>query len=405
MEGDNVEYKYIDLLLNKCVDFSSGVLFVHYNKEIAIFVDKLCNRAKELGMKEIYKEENDPYYTHDLLKRSSIEEIKNDKYFDSSIWDKYAKMNASFLMFETEYPGLMDDIDPEKIGLSSRIRRNSRPLYRKMVEECKLNWCIAAYPSKSWAESLFDGDDSYDKLLNFIYKVCMVDRDDPVKSWDEHLKKVDKVISKLNNMNIDSMHYTNSLGTDLVVYLPDGYMFSSAKDSKVIVNMPSYEVFVSPIYNKTEGIVKSSMPLNYNGGIIDDFYLEFKDGKVVNYGARVGENLLKEVINSDSNTCYLGECALVEKTSPIAKMNFSVGTTLIDENASCHLALGAGFRECLKNGNSYTDKELLNIGVNVASGHTDFMIGTSDLNINAVTKDGREIPIFINGEYSSEIED
>lgn len=399
-----MEEKYIDLLLNKCVDFTSGILFIHYNKEISNFINKLSSRAKELGMKEIYKEEIDPYYNHDLLLNSTLEEIENNSYFDSSNWDEYAKKNASFLMFETEYPGLMDDVPSEKLGLSARLRRNSRPLYRKMVEECTLSWCIAAYPSQKWADSLFKAKDSYDQMLNFIYKVCMVDRENPIQSWDNHLNKINKVITKLNNLNIDSMHYTNSLGTNLTVYLPENYLFSSAKDSKVIVNMPSYEVFVSPIYNKTEGIVYSSMPLNYNGGIIDEFYLEFKNGKVINYGAKVGEDLLKEVINSDSHTCYLGECALVEKTSPIARMNFSVGTTLIDENASCHLALGAGFRECLKDGNSYTDEELLNIGVNISKGHTDFMIGTSDLNITALTKDGQEIPIFINGEYSSEIE-
>ena len=299
-----MEDKYIDLLLNKCVDFSSGILFVHYNKEISKFIDKLCDKAIEMGMVDIYREEFDPYYNHDILKNSSLNEIENNKYFDSSIWDVYAKKNASFLLIETEYPGLMDDIDPEKIGVSSRIRRNSRPFYRKMVEKCKLNWCIAAYPSKLWADSLFDGEGSYDKLLNFIYEICMVDRENPIKEWDLHLEKVGKVITKLNDLKIDSLHYSNSLGTDLLVYLPDNYLFSSAKDSNVIVNMPSYEVFTSPIYNKTKGIVYSSMPLNYNGGIIDEFYLEFDDGKVINYGAKVGYDLLKEVINSDSNFEY-----------------------------------------------------------------------------------------------------
>lgn len=400
-----MDNKYIDLLLNKCVDFSSGILFIHYNKEIVSFVDKLCIKARKLGIKEIYKEEIDPYFTHDLLVKSTLEEIENNKYFDSSVWDEYAKRNASFLLIETEYPGLMDDVEPEKIGLSSRVRRNSRPLYRRMVERGTLSWCIASYPSKAWADDLFDGDDSYEKLKNFIYKVCMVDKEDPLKCWDEHLDKINKVINKLNSLEIDSMHYTNSLGTDLKVYLPDNYLFSSAKDSKVIVNMPSYEVFVSPIYNETEGIVYSSMPLNYNGGLIDEFYLEFKNGKVVNYDAKVGKDILKEVIDSDSNTCYLGECALVEKTSPIASIGMVFGTTLIDENASCHLALGAGFRECLKDGNSYTDEELLEIGINVSRGHTDFMIGTDDLNIVAITKDGVEVPIFVDGEFSKEIKE
>ena len=398
-----MEEKYINLLLNKCVDFTSGILFITYNKEISNFIDKLCVKAKTLGIKDIYKEEIDPYETHEILKNSTLEEIKNNKYFDSSIWDEYAKKNASFLIIETEYPTLMDDISPEKLGLSAKLRRTSRPLYRKMVEECTLSWCIASYPSVMWAKEIFKEEDSYNKLLNFIYKVCMVDKDDPIKSWDLHLEKVDKVIKKLNSLEIDSMTYTNSLGTNLTVYLPENYLFSSAKDSKVIVNMPSYEVFTSPIYNKTEGMVYSTMPLTYNGGLIDEFYLEFKNGKVINYDAKVGKELLKEVITNDTNTCYLGECALEEKTSPIASLNIVSGTTLIDENASCHLALGAGFRECLKDGNNYTDEELLNIGVNVSKGHTDFMIGSNDLNITAKTKSGKTINIFTNGEYSKEI--
>lgn len=398
-----MEEKYIDLLLNKCVDFTSGILFIHYNKEIKNFVDKLAKKAKELGMTEIYKEEFDPYYNHDILLNSTIREIKNNNYFNSSIWDDYAKKNASFLIIETEYPKLMDDVEPEKIGLSAKLRRNSRPLYRRMVEECNLSWCIAAYPSKCWADSLFDTDNNYNELLNLIYKICMVNEENPIKAWDEHLSKIDNIINKLNNLNIDSIHYQNKLGTDLTVNLPDNYLFSSAKDSKVIVNMPSYEIFTSPIYNKTNGIVYSSMPLNYNGGLIEDFYLKFKDGKVIEYKAKVGEKILKEIIESDSNSCYLGECALVEKNSPIAKLKMPVGTTLIDENASCHLALGAGFRECLKDGNSYNDEGLLAQGVNVSKNHVDFMIGTDDLNITAITKDGKEIPIFIEGNYSSQL--
>ena len=398
-----MEEKYIDLLLKKCVDFESGILFIHYNKEIKPFIEKLCKKAKELGIKEIKTEEFDPYYNHDILLNRTKEEIENNKYFDSSIWDIYAKKNASFLIFETEYPKLMDDVDPVKIGLSAKLRRNSRPIYRKMVENCTLSWCIAAYPSHSWADSLFDTTDNYNELLNFIYKICMVDKENPVKAWDEHLEKTNKVIEKLNDLTIEKLHYKNSLGTDLVVYLPTNYLFSSAKDSKVIVNMPSYEVFTTPIYNKTEGIVYSSMPLNYNGGMLDEFYLKFEKGKVVDYDAKVGKDLLQEVIESDEFSCYLGECALVEKTSPIAKMKFPVVTTLIDENASCHLALGAGFRECLKDGNLYEEEELRKLGVNVSKNHVDFMIGTEDLNINATTKDGQQIPIFKNGEYSSNL--
>ena len=162
----------------------------------------------------------------------------------------------------------------------------------------------------------------------------------------------------------------------MIIYLPDGYQFASAKDNNVIVNMPSYEVFASPVYNKTEGIVYCSMPLIYNGVLIDEFWLKFENGKVVDYDAKVGKEVLKGIIEFDENSSFLGECALVEYDSPISNLNLIFGTTLIDENASCHLALGSSFSECLINGIGKSDEELLEKGLNVSKSHVDFMIGT-----------------------------
>ena len=151
--------------------------------------------------------------------------------------------------------------------------------------------------------------------------------------------------------------------------------------------MPSYEIFTSPIYNKTEGTVYSSKPLIYNGALIEDFYLEFKERKVISYNAKKGKDILKSIIETDKYSCYLGEAALVEKNSPIASMNINFKTTLIDENASCHLALGTGFSECIKNGLKMTEKELREHGINNSKTHVDFMIGTPDLEITGYTID------------------
>ena len=216
-------------------------------------------------------------------------------------------------------------------------------------------------------------------------------------------KKVNKIIKYLNSLNLRKLYYKNSLGTNLTIYLPEDYTFESAKDNDVIVNMPSYEIFASPIYNKTEGIVYSSMPLCYGGSVIDGFWLRFKEGKVVEYDAKSGKELLKSIIENDSNSAYLGECALVENDSPISNMNLVFGTTLLDENASCHLALGSGFCECLKNGINYSEKELLEKGINVSKIHVDFMIGTKDLSITGVTLDNKEVSIFENGNFSRSI--
>ena len=400
-----MEEKYIELLINKCTNLKNNkVLFLNYNKEIKPFINKLLDYVSKLGVKDIYLDEEDMNEIHNKLKKMSLEEIKASNYFNKSIWDEYAKKNASFLMFETEVPHLMDDIDPKKISLMAKIKRESKPLYRKLQEKCQLSWAIVAYPGKSWAKEIFPNDkDAYNKLKNSIFKICMLDKEDSNLEWDKLLDKNNKIINRLNNLDIEKLHYTNSLGTDLYIYLPNNYLYSSAKDRLCIVNMPSYEVFTSPIYNKTNGIVYASKPLIYNGSLINDFWIKFASGKVIDYDAKVGKSILEEIINTDEYSCYLGEAALVEKDSPISKLNINFRTTLIDENASCHLALGAGFAECIKDGLNMNEDELRQNGINCSKQHVDFMIGTSDLNIIGYTSDNKAIKIFENGKFSDEI--
>jgi len=163
--------------------------------------------------------------------------------------------------------------------------------------------------------------------------------------------------------------------------------------------MPSYEIFTSPDFRKTEGIVYNSKPLFYNGKSIDNFYLKFENGKVIEYDAEIGYETLKGIIESDSNSCYLGECAIVENYSPISKLNLNFGVTLLDENASCHLALGRGFYKCFNNFNNYNEEELLDRGLNLSDVHVDFMIGTDDLEIIIKTYDNKIIKIYENGKY------
>lgn len=401
-----MQEKYIELLINRCMDLKrSKVVFISYNKEIKDFIDKLVNKLNELEVTKIYREEIDPIEKHNILKNSTLEEIRNSSYFDCSIWDEYAKENANFIMFETEVPHLMDDIEPEKLAAASKRKIETKPIYRALQEKCQLLWAIVAYPGKEWAESIYAEDKSYELLENSIYKMCMLDQSNPIKSWDEHIKRQEKIINKLNNLNLNKLHYTNSLGTDLYLYLPNNYRYESALDNGIIVNMPSYEIFTSPIYNKTEGIVYSSIPLNYNGVAINEFYLKFKNGKVIEYDAKAGKDVLKEIIESDKNACYLGEAALVEVNSPISKMKTVFGTTLIDENASCHLAIGAGFPECIVDGLEMNEEELQNVGINISKTHVDFMVGTNDLQIIGYTKDNKEVKIFENGCFSKEIID
>ncbi|MCM1370854.1 MAG: aminopeptidase [Clostridium sp.] len=396
------ESKYIDLLLKRCLNFEkSKSLFINYDLVNKDFVDKVVSCAKKIGITDIYLDGKDIYKTHDILDKIDIENIEKDPYFNEQIWDEYAKKNASFLILTTEFPKVMDDIDPKKIAKATYIKTKTKPIYKEKQASNQIPWCIAALPNKIWALDLFPNEENSEKLLtDLIYSVCMVDKDDPINEWNNYLKKSIDIANKLNNLNIKKLHYKNSLGTDLTVTLPDEYIFVSAgsETSNMICNMPSYEVFATPDYRKTEGIVYSSKPLIHNGGLIDEFFIEFKEGKVSNYGAKKGYELLKEIIESDSNASFLGEVALVNYDSPISNTKVVFKTTLLDENASCHIALGDGFPECIKNGLNSSRKELLEKGINNSTTHVDFMIGTPDLNIAALTPNG-EVSIFKDGNF------
>ena len=392
--------KYIKLLLEKCINFDkSKSLFINYDIINQDFVDSLVEYAKHIGVEDIYLDKHNLYEEHDLLNKINLEDIKKASNFIDSIWDEYAKKNASFLILKAPIPGLMDDVDPKKLAKAEYVRRSTKPIYKKQQLNYKIPWCIAALPNEVWANKLFsEKNNAYDLLENMIYKICMADKENPILSWNDYLNKNKFMIEKLNNLKLKCLHYKNSLGTDLnIELLEDSIWCSAAK--KGLVNMPSYEIFTSPNYKKTNGVVYSSRPLYYSGGLIDKFWIKFENGKAVDCKAQVGEEILKSIINSDSNSCYLGEAALVENNSPISNTGIVYGLTLIDENASCHLALGNGFTECIENGENLTDEELLNKGINISKVHVDFMIGTPDLEITGETFDNKKIKIFENGNF------
>lgn len=398
-----LEDKYIDLLLNRCLNFDiSKSLFISYDIVNQDFVSKVINKVKSMGITDIGVDVTDINLTIEKIKNTPIEDIEKDPFFNKSMWDFYAERNANFLMIDTEFPHFMDGVDPEKIAAVKKVNRNTRELFRKKETTFQIPWCIAAVPNEFWAKDIFgDNPDSYDKLYDVIFRMCMVTDGNPIENWDNYLEKVKNFSKRLDELEITKMHYKNSLGTDLVVEMPKDVKWSSAandSNGKMLVNMPSYEIFSSPHYLKTEGIVYSSKPLVYAGGLIDEFYIEFKEGKVVNYDAKVGKDILKGIIESDDNSCYLGEVALVNNDSPISNTGLVFGTTLFDENASCHLALGDGFGESIENGLSMEKEELLSHGINQSKQHVDFMIGTPDLEIEAETKEGT-IFIFKDGNF------
>lgn len=395
--GDNMDLKrkYAHLLLD-CLNLKKGdYLFVSIPAFATEFKKLIIEEAEYFGLKDIYFDEVDSYKKHDLLKKLDQENINKHPYFDASIYNKYAKLDAGFLFIRSMIPKLMDDIDPKKIKATTEHTLETQKYFRDLYNSSKLRWNISCIPNEEWAKSLNMNEE---ELWDYILKICMVDKNtDPYKNWNEYLEKLEKITDKLNNYNFEHLEYKNDAGTDLKIYLPEGHLWSSGKSPNGdICNMPTLEVFTSPLYNKTEGKVVATKPLLFNNVLIDDFYLEFKDGKVVSYDACVGLDTLKTIIETDEYSSYLGECALVSFDSAINKTNIIFNETLYDENASCHIALGRGFNECLR-GNVKDDKEQFERGVNISKTHVDFMIGSRDLSVIGVTHDGNEIKVIENG--------
>lgn len=310
-----------------------------------------------------------------------------------------------YVAVSADDPAAFKDIPAEKIGAVAKARAKALKKFSDAVMANGVRWCVVSVPTLAWAKQVFPNEkDSEQALSNAIEKAMRLDTIDPLTAWQEHIATLEKRAEFLNYSNFEYIHFENAKGTNLKVGLCDDHVWISAREKAkdgvhFVANIPTEEVFTAPHRLKVDGVLKSAMPLCENGQIIDDFTIEFKDGKIIDYSAKVGYETLKQLIDTDSGTKRLGEIALIGKNSPIAKLNVLFYNTLFDENASCHLAIGKGYPTTVIDGDKLSIKELKEKGLNDASDHFDFMIGTPDLSVTGIKKDGTKIPLFKDGEW------
>lgn len=404
---EELENKYIDLILKRCVNFDQAKsLMIHCElKEHVRFAEKMKKRANELGIFDVCIHAEDHDEIHEYLKNTDVDDIKINPLIDRTDWEKYALKGGALVFLNSNVPGLMDDIPEEKINKMVDERLKTVPYYKSNASKYAFPWCIVTLPNERWAKSIFgDVENAYDKLFLNIMKMCMVDRDDPVQAWSEHIVHNNCYKDILNELDISQVRFTNSLGTDFTVGIPKGNIWlnldkTDAHGGMVITNMPSYEIFTTPDYRMTNGIVYSSRPLLYNNAIIEDFYFVFKDGKVVECHAKKGDKVLNQLVFEHENADYIGEIALVPADSPISNTGLVFNTTLYDENASCHFALGRGFARSFPGYEHLSEAELVSRGYNSSTVHVDVMFGTPDLEAAALTPHGKKL-IFKNGNFN-----
>lgn len=305
-------------------------------------------------------------------------------------------------------PDGLTGIDVQKMQEIRKARMKVLYPYRLKVEN-KSQWCIAGVPGKAWAKKVFPNLSTKKAIEALWEKILLTSRaldGNGIQNWVEHDEDFKHRFEHLNSLNLRSLHYTaKSNGTDLTVGLIPNMHWLGGGEATLDgtyfqPNIPSEEIFTTPMKGKAEGIVYSAKPLSYNGTLIEDFWVKFHDGKAVEVGAKKGEEALRSILTVDENSAYLGECAIVPYDSPINNTGILFYNTLFDENAACHLALGMGFENLYPNFEKYTHEELVNLGINSSRSHVDFMVGVKDLCIVGTDDKGKQIEIFHNGAWA-----
>ena len=398
---------YAKLIVTTGVNVQKGQdVLVHADLDQPEFVQMVVEEAYRAKAREVTVLWNYQPLQKIHVRYQNVKTLGEVKQWQKERQQHYCDTLPCRIILVSEDPDGLKGVNMEKL---SKANQMSYPILKPYFDqrENKQQWCIAAVAGVAWAKKVFPGlpkGKAVEKLWEAILTTSRV-TDDPVKAWQEHNADLKARCDYLNSLGIESLHYTADNGTDLTVGMIPEAQFRGGGDTSLQgiyfnPNIPTEECFISPMRGKAEGVVYATKPLSYQGQLIEDFYIRFENGKAVQAHAEKGEQLLNTLISMDEGAAYLGECALVPQASPIAESGLLFYNTLFDENAACHLALGMGFADTIKDYENKTLDECRQLGINDSMVHEDFMIGCDSMNIDALCRDGKVVRIFENGNWA-----
>ena len=404
--------KYAELAVRTGVNIQKGQqLIVHAPIEAVELVRHVTEAAYKAGASTVTT-----LYSDDVAELSRYKLVDPEMLDISTNWlangiTEGFDNGAARLAILGRNPTLLKDIDPNLIARAGRARAKAYKNLMNSVTSSKSQWSIIAYATEEWAAQVFpeyvtpiaqNKEFAVEKLWNEIFSACRVTSEDPVKEWEIHNENLHKRAEIMNNRRFESLRY-NSSTSNIVIGLAEGHCWEGGSGFaqngvSFNANIPTEEIFTTPHRNKVNGWIKSTKPLLYRGTFINYIHAVFKDGKVVELTAESGQKVIIDMVNEDEGASHLGEIAIVPHSSPISKSDIIFKETLFDENASCHLAFGQSYTKCMSEIEGETKEEYLARGGNYSSVHTDWMVGSADLNIYGI-KNGVEELIFENGEW------
>ena len=400
--------EYARLAVKTGVNLRKGQpLIVNSPIECADFARRIAKEAYYAGAKDVTIVWNDEKFSRLRFEMASTEALGNYPDWRRRLYMDNAADDAAIVSIHAEDPEAFLGVEPERLATAQQAAGEALLEYRARIMANKNAWCVISVPMKAWAKKVFpEADDAESALWEAVFSTVRVVGDgNAEKRWKEHTDFLRRASDFMNAWSFESLHYINEFGTNLIIRLPEGHIWAGGAEETqngriFVANLPTEEIYTLPHREGVDGVVVVTKPLVFQGNLITGIRLHFESGKVVSYEAESGKAHLEKLIETDEGSARLGEVALVPYDSPISKSGILFYNTLFDENASCHLALGKAYPTCLKGGANMDTLTLLSQGVNDSLLHEDFMVGSKDLSITGKTKDGKEIPVFRNGNFT-----
>lgn len=404
------ERKYAALLLNFGLRLRQGQrLLLELPQEHWRFARVLSEEAYRLGVDEVVTFYNDLITAIPRLKASTPTGTMRVPEWKRETMRSLLYNGGASLSFLSPYPETAKALSEAESRVWAKYQDDARNIVREAIREQRIQWCYAALPNAEWAHQVYlalEPSAAYEKLSRVLMDICMVNScDDPIETWIETYDRLKGIAGRLSLLPLRVVRVSTSLGTELEIGLHpdcvwDGGISRSEFECGVFQpNIPSFEVCTTTFKPVASGRLVASMPLSFNECIISGIEIEFQGGKVVSFSAESGAYILKQIIEHDEGSSYLGEIAFVECDSPIAREHTLFYNTLLDENAACHLALGAGFPGNIRGIDPRDKVAARECGVNFSGCHVDIMFGTTDVCADGVLDDGVTVPIMRDGHF------